>query len=236
MVHGLEALMEIMTMFGGLELERRDPSVDILEKKPEELWNIVEGDAEGLWKIIEKDGPKVITQFPPFHPGEKMNFGDVEESMRRRKLTKLVWAVPSKKVVEAITIFATGTRILEIGAGSGVWACLLASEGATVIATDIKKKKHTFHPIEELAAVAAVEAHPECDTLFLCWPEYTKFYAVEALRAFQGDKMVYIGESEGGCCADDAFFEEMERDWEYAMMVLPRWPCINDMVYLCKRK
>lgn len=38
--------------------------------------------------------------------------------------------------------------------------------------------------------------------------------AVEALRAYQGDLLVYVGEGNGDACADDDFFAELEDGWE----------------------
>lgn len=68
-------------------------------------------------------------------------------------------------------------------------------------------------PVEKIEAVKAVEKYPS-QVLYLSWPTYTGTWAEKALRVFKGEWLVYIGEEEGGCCANDEFFRVLEEEWE----------------------
>lgn len=73
-------------------------------------------------------------------------------------------------------------------------------------------------------------------TLLLCWPPYDSKMASQCLRAFQGDSVAYVGEHEGGCCADDAFFKALEKGWENVREVdLPQWPGMHDYLSIWRR-
>ena len=58
---------------------------------------------------------------------------------------------------------------------------------------------------------------------------------VGALTAFQGDRLVYVGDA--GCSADKSFHDELERHWQlHDVVQIPTWPGIHDAVYLYERK
>lgn len=62
--------------------------------------------------------------------------------------------------------------------------------------------------------------------------------AFDALSYYEGEWLLYIGEFEGGCCADDLFFQALAEDWEevevhYDMI---QWSGINDYAALYRRK
>jgi hypothetical protein len=73
------------------------------------------------------------------------------------------------------------------------------------------------------------------DTLMLCWPPYNDSMAYEALRAFKGAKLIYIGESDG-CNATDAFFKLVEKKWvEVKVINIPQWFGLHDHLFLYKK-
>ena len=57
---------------------------------------------------------------------------------------------------------------------------------------------------------------PSDHALMLCWPSYCDPFAKQALHHYRGDTVIYIGESAGGCCADDRFHRILRRDFEHA--------------------
>jgi len=163
------------------------------------------------------------------------------------------WAVPSPEAIEKI---AAWSPILEVGAGRGYWAKLLAEAGADVIATDPWAPEDTFYPVEKLLDTEAVRKHGSGRTLLMVWPPYDMSVAFDALRAFEevgGRRLVYVGEGSGGCTADDAFHEavglgsagwrnkegppEDNRGWEQTDgdWDLPQWDGIHDSVYYLQR-
>lgn len=127
---------------------------------------------------------------------------------------------------------------LEIGAGGGFWAKLLKDKGSNVIPTDnfswIKRGtgKICHTRVVSLDVVSAVRHHREADVLMTIWP-YMDEMAESALREFAGNRLIYIGEGEGGCTATDGFFDLLYKEWrEVADYDIPQWEGINDRVHM----
>uniref|UniRef100_A0A7S4QTN3 Opioid growth factor receptor (OGFr) conserved domain-containing protein n=1 Tax=Alexandrium monilatum TaxID=311494 RepID=A0A7S4QTN3_9DINO len=60
--------------------------------------------------------------------------------------------------------------------------------------------------------------------------------AVEALRAFQGDVVVYVGEGRGGSTAWHSFFDALEAGWvERERVSIPNWHGRTDCLYVYGR-
>ena len=178
----------------------------------------------------------------------------LQEVRRRRAFMRLYgWAVPTAEAIGRVRDFVGERRALEIGAGNGLWACLLSAWGVSVTATDdyswaapppgVKARLPSgfpvqpgrFSPVERLDAVEAVGKYVDHQALLLCWPPYGRPMAHWALAAFQGDRVVFVGDQ--GCTADDAFHEELKQHWQMDDVVrIPTWPGIHDAVYLYRRK
>ena len=61
--------------------------------------------------------------------------------------------------------------------------------------------------------------------------------AANILKQFNGDRFVYIGESRGGCTADNTFFEILNSNWTFVESVdIPQWDGIHDEMNMWKRK
>ena len=86
-------------------------------------------------------------------------------------------------------------------------------------------------------AAAAAAAAPETAALLLVWPPYDDQMAASALRAFRGAVVWYVGEGRGGACADDAFFDALEEDWEPdELHALIRFPGLYDWAHRLVRR
>lgn len=115
-----------------------------------------------------------------------------------------------------------GPRVLDPMAGSGYWAHLL-SPNADVPAFDLNppdaggnhwhKQGVTHAPVTAGDAAEVAALHGQGRTLLLSWPPYDDPIGVNVVRAYTGDRIIYIGESDGGCCGDDALFEEFRTNW-----------------------
>jgi hypothetical protein len=156
----------------------------------------------------------------------------------RHELTgRYAWAIPTDEALDAI---AAWSPVVEIGAGTGYWAALLAARGADIVAYDEKPGKNDWCDAPCYAPVAigteaAVHLH-EDRTLFLCWPPMTGM-AARALEFYRGRRLVYIGEYSGGCTADDRFFRLLEVGWQEVRQIdLPQWSCIHDTLTMYERK
>lgn len=155
---------------------------------------------------------------------------------RRRLIKTYAWAIPSQEALEAI---AAWSPLVEIGAGTGYWASLLAAMGADVAAYDEAPGFNdwtdhaVYHPVS-VGTHLAVHSHQD-RALFLCWPPMSDMASL-ALQAYTGRRLIYAGEY-GGCCADDGFFEQIDRGWtEVRALDLPQWWGLNDALWLFERK
>jgi hypothetical protein len=99
-------------------------------------------------------------------------------------------------------------------------------------------EKAPFTKILPMAHKEALEVYGrEYDVLMMCWPPHSDPMAYEALRAFKGDKLIYVGESDDGCNATDAFFELIEKEWVKIKVInIPQWFGLHDSLYLYEKK
>jgi hypothetical protein len=165
---------------------------------------------------------------------------DLEE--RRRELASLFsWGVPNER---ALQVLAAHAPLLECGAGMGYWSALLRARGVDILAFDAAppdKSPNAYHrstrdpwtAIEAHESAAAAQRHAD-RTLFLCWPPYdddASSYAV--LRAYRGDKLVFVGE---GATGSVRFHRELALNWSLEEEVrLPNWPRLRDMLMVYRR-
>jgi len=124
-----------------------------------------------------------------------------------------------------------GKHVLEVMAGSGWLAHALTKYGVDVDATDdgswgLHKKVDWGIRICE-AEEAALES--DADVLLMCWPPYDSDVASKTARAWGGERpIVYIGEGESGCCANDEFFSLVWLD--HCGIYWPQWYGLHDNV------
>lgn len=149
-------------------------------------------------------------------------------------------------------------QAIEIGAGTGYWAWQLSQIGIDILAFDLyppqltgenhyhsprteddRKLMHctrdVFFEVQE--GDEKVARHYPERTLFLCWPPYDTDMASNCLNYYAGNKLVYIGEGDGGCNADDAFFETLSTNWnEVATHPIVQWWGLHDHITVYERK
>ncbi len=179
--------------------------------------------------------------------GRTVEFDYMVDSIQERQkvrhdlTARYGWAIPSDEVIATI---AALSPIVEVGAGNGYWAYLLAKAGADIVAYDrqpdggnawFPKIEQPWFPVQRGPASAA-KAHAD-RTLLIVWPPYNTPMANTALRLYRGGRVVYVGEGSGGCNADPAFFSRLEREWLLtAECSIPQWEMIHDEVSIWERK
>lgn len=140
-----------------------------------------------------------------------------------------VYWQPTEAFVDELAAYLQGQRVLEIFAGNGLLAGLLAARGVEVRATSILSgmdahERGLYHPVEYLDAISAVDQYGgRSDVLLVCWPTTTSEAVTRAVRRW-GDRrdIVFIGEmtdySKGhlGSCATDSFFEGFTTTRQFA--------------------
>lgn len=155
---------------------------------------------------------------------------------------KYSWAIPNE---EALSAVAAGGPVVEVGAGTGYWAALLKARGVDVLAYDkhpVEGGTNHYHPSSRESWTKILNGdetvagkHPD-RTLFLSWPVYDEPVAYNALMAYKGNRVVYIGEGWGGCTADNKFHTLLDRDWKLETEVnIPQWDGIHDWLRVFTR-
>lgn len=129
-----------------------------------------------------------------------------------------LWWRPSPAFIEEIAAALAGQRVLEVFAGNGYLAGLLARRGIDIVATSILSsmdahERGIYHPVTDVNAVVAVSTlADDRDVLLMCWPTVTD-QAVQAAELWGDRPILFIGEftdySLGhlGGTATDEFFE-----------------------------
>lgn len=143
----------------------------------------------------------------------------VPEAVRRDALVRrYAWSIPTPHDMAWLAGQLGGQGVVEVGAGTGYWAWQLQQAGVDVAAYDryASRDDHyreavRYHPVATAPAEVAGE-HPD-RALLLCWPPYNTSMAAEALRAYEGDTVVYVGEPGSGCTADEEFHETLDKEW-----------------------
>lgn len=205
------------------------------------------------WLRIYKDAKKDEIGYWRFPGGsiEEQFKLQIESGKAREELVdRYSWAVPTPEAIEALAQFSP---LVEIGAGRGYWAVLLKEAGAEIDCFDETppdtEKENFWHRLHrkykgwvrvftkvhqagpEIAAV-----YPEA-TLFLCWPPYDTPMAYDCLRQYEGKRVVFIGEGDGGCCADEAFWKLLQEQFEHVLDIdIPTWWGVRDYVTVWERK
>lgn len=134
------------------------------------------------------------------------------EAVRAEAIARYALAVPTEEAIAAIAAHAPA-GVVEVGAGTGYWARLLADRGTAVVAFDVAPPpdagNHFFAGAEPWYPVAEGDediaaAYPE-RTLLLVWPT-RESWPTDALRVYAGaggQRVAYVGEGPGGRMGDD---------------------------------
>lgn len=138
---------------------------------------------------------------------------------------------------DALATLLEAGPLVELGAGGGQWhralkaahpqADIVSYDNFSAVPTPDVTAPHRRGGVA--AAADSVEgpvrrggievlARHSDRSLFLCYPPPGPM-AHQALKAFKGSTVVYVGEGVGGCNGDAAWFEELIRAWEVERVV-----------------
>lgn len=149
------------------------------------------------------------------------------------------WAIPDEAAIDAII---EGGPVLEIGAGTGYWSRLIDDAGGDIIATDLLEldghwKGVTWFDVVKADAVDAVRRYQQGRSLLVVWPPMTDM-ASEALAAYTGRRVYYVGEGSGGCTGDTVFHRELDISGDWMLtdtIAIPTWDGIHDRLWIYER-
>lgn len=160
------------------------------------------------------------------------------------------FALVSKEWIEPLAKFIGNKKCLEIMAGCGSLSYALKEQGINIIATDnfswnvgsVWDTVNTWIDIENIDCVEAINKYgADIDIIIVSWP-YMDDNAYKSLLKMREinpkTMMIYIGEGQCGCTADDNFFETMKevknKDIDYINTKYQKWYGIHDYIALVK--
>jgi len=170
----------------------------------------------------------------------------------RDKLVNLfAWAIPNEEAIDEIIKYSP---IVEIGAGNGYWASLIKEKGGEIDAYDKNPPKNDnadninidnvfftkttiiHYPVQKGDESILKQDKYNDYTLLLIWPPMDRT-ARRCLRYFKGKHVIYIGEDNGGCTANQSFFDSLYLNFnEIKEIKIPQYPYINDKLTIYERK
>jgi len=140
-------------------------------------------------------------------------------AQRKRFLAEVGFCLVTAEVIDALASLLAGKKVLEAGSGSGWLAARLGERGINILAADwtdyrtANRSSKRGYPIREVFRLDhhgnAVDLLPgDYGTVLLVWPNCeTQFARNVACAMRSGQALIYEGESEGGCTADQEFFQ-----------------------------
>lgn len=182
--------------------------------------------------------PQTMAETPSIdRPLATVRLGD-EVAIRCEYVERFGCAVPTPRAIEALRALAP---IVEVGAGAGYWTYELRRAGIEAVATDPGssrgyRRRRIWTSVEPLTGPQAVLRYPR-HTLLLVWPEGDATWPVETLRAYDGERVVYVGEAPGGATGDDAFHDYLERVFDLETEIaLPQFLGVHDALTIWRRQ
>jgi hypothetical protein len=159
---------------------------------------------------------------------------------REVAIKKYGFAIPCEEAVIALVALSP---LVEVGAGSGCWSRHIRASGGDIVAIDAgyvhedRMSSWSMEGIEKMDALEAIRKYPDRN-VFMCWPSYDRGWAGNVVQAMKpGLSVAYIGESSGGCTADDRFFEIIEADFDEVMsMAIPTWKGLHDYLTIYRKR
>ena len=140
-----------------------------------------------------------------------------------------------------------GRKCLEVMAGRGWLSLALQSQGVNIIPTDdyswIDIQCEEFvTKVEKIDAIDAVKKYGKDIEILICaWPymDDVAFRTITALYEINPNVLIiYIGEFNGGCTADDSFHEHFKiiKDDNFNIIAnnYQQWQGLHDSLYLGK--
>lgn len=127
------------------------------------------------------------------------------------------WSIPSPGDMTWLRDILGDRAVVEAGAGGGYWAWQMEQAGIDIVAYEPNEPEDNKFVRREWTTLLrdgheAPKHHPD-RALFLCWPSYSDPWAAQSLACYTGDMLIYAGEPEGGCTADDEFFRLLDAEW-----------------------
>ena len=226
--------------------EKKFYSDIMIYSKNKETQNIYKAIKDNIEIVQYKNNKKISpTLFKCFN--DYLGDHPAVKNVRDFFIGEFSYSVPNEKAIGSMAKFIGNDTCLEVGAGLGLWSYLLIKDyDIKMIVTDDNsthyeketRKKNKYCDIIDINAENAVKQYRNANVLMMIWPPYDNNLAVGALKEFEGNKLIYIGEPKGGCTGTDEFFELLKKEWTYIKPEynINNWPDIKDQLFFYERK
>jgi hypothetical protein len=142
----------------------------------------------------------------------------------------------TRDFIEELAQVVDGGTVVEVACGTGWLSHWLRESGVNVLKTTDNKtwtrsEKRVYAPCVEIGDAVETAERTRADFIILSWP-YMDDLAYHVWSALdKGQRLIYIGETGGGCCASDEFFESVGGQLDYDRRVerLLQWIGIHDI-------
>ncbi len=123
-----------------------------------------------------------------------------------------------------------GPAAIDPMAGTGYLADLLNQHGVDTLAYDLAPRRVMYGTVRRGHGPFTVKRHGADRTLILSWPPMHDPIGEQILRAYRGNKVIYIGEW-GDSCGSPGLFSALDREWLSLDEHHPiRWHQMHDIV------
>jgi hypothetical protein len=203
-----------------------------------------------IWKRFNGDIYNSNRRFFQMAKGKIYKEHNSSILVRDKIVGKYSWAVPDQNILEKLSKYSP---IVEIAAGTGYWANLLAKAGADIVAYDIApigKGENHFHDHKDIITQGrsiaeksffdvrkgdeqAILNHQD-RALFLCWPPYDSTLTEDCLKLYKGNIFIYIGENDG--CTSWSNEQDDRSTWKIKEEIeIPQWEGLHDRCWVYER-
>ena len=190
-------------------------------------------------KIDLREYISINIQFGPDKLSKGWNIKEFEK--RQFYCSNFSWAFITIKELRILSKIIGDKSVLSIGSGYAFIEKGLQLLGVNIIPTDsyvhpMTNIVYTWTDVEVLNHKEALAKY-NTDILYMSWPTYDDPYAFESLKLFKGNLLIYIGEPQDGCTANDDFYDLLEKEWNCKEEIkITNWNSIHDSIFIYERK
>ena len=164
-------------------------------------------------------------------------------SVRETYIHNFGFFLLNDKLLDMLSCEFEGDKIIEVGAGSGWLSYNLQQRGLNVIPVDCNLSDNHYNFKKLYTDIVEDKAEDfilknKYDTILMSWPDLGSDFAHTILDLMPKNKtLIYIGESEGGCTANDDFFgllnskcTLLEKKTKRIQRHVKQWAGIHDQI------
>lgn len=147
-------------------------------------------------------------------------FSDVDDFVRKIRfrdqyVRQVAWFLLTKEVADQLKKIINGKHVLEVFAGCGYLKSHLKEASLSYKAYDnhcfLHKKRDYGYVSRKNAFMALIK---DVDVIIMTWARYDKNDAYKVIKKMvSGQILIVNGEPEGGCTANDKFFDYIKADF-----------------------